>query len=342
MADPRFYDNRGPFSLKQVCDAAGAAVPAGASPELLVRDVADLDAAGPQHLSFFTGGKGTAERYQNTKAGFCFVTRSEARATPRGCVAIACQSVPHAFASVASLLYPQSGLDAWSQSDAIHPSAKLGKGISLGPNVVIGPGAEIGRGTRIGPGTVIARGVTVGRDCEIGCNVTLSHTLMGDGVLVLSGAQIGGPGFGFASSPLGHVKIPQLGRVIVQDRVEIGSCTAIDRGALGDTTIGEGTKIDNVVQIGHNTRIGRHCVIVGHVGISGSCELGDFVVVGGQVGIADHAYIGDGARLAARTGVIPGELAGGQDYGGMPAKPLREYARELAAVKMLIKGKKKT
>jgi len=341
MADPRFYDNRGPFSLRRVCEAVGAGTTEGPAADALIHDIADLEGAGPQHLTFFTGAKTAEKQFTGTRAGFCLIAGNEIRAVPKDCIAVACASVPHAFAAAAALFYPESGLDVWSQSEAVHPSANLDEGVLLGPNVVVGPGVEIGRGTRVGPGTVIARGVAVGRDCEIGSNVTVSHTLMGDGVLVLSGAQIGGPGFGFASSPRGHVKIPQLGRVIVQDRVEIGSCSAVDRGALGDTVIGEGTKIDNVVQIGHNTRIGRHCMIVGHVGISGSCELGDFVVVGGQAGIADHALIGDGARLAARTGVIPGVLAGGQDYGGMPAKPMREYARELAAVKMLVKGKKK-
>ena len=340
MADPRFYDNRGPFSLKDICEAAGGAVPGGADGRAQIHDVASLSGAGPSQLSFYTGGG--SDDFGHTQAGFCFVGEGEKRAAPPSCVAIPVRSVQHAFAATARLFYPDSGLPMWQQSVAVHPTARLAGDVALAPGVVIGPQVEIGAGTRIGPNSVIARGVTIGRNCEIGSNVSLSHAYLGDQVLILSGAQIGGPGFGFASGPQGHVKIPQLGRVILQDRVEIGSSTALDRGALGDTVVGEGSKIDNLVQIGHNTRIGRHVVIVGHVGISGSCELGDFVIVGGQVGIADHAKIGDGARLAARTGVIPGELAGGQDYGGMPAKPMRDYARELAAIKMLVKGKKKT
>jgi UDP-3-O-[3-hydroxymyristoyl] glucosamine N-acyltransferase len=340
MADPRFYDNRGPFSLKRICEVAGAAVPAGGG--AAVRDLASLDGGGADHLTFFAGGGGIAgAQFDRTAAGFCFVATNEKRPAPDGCVAIPCASVQHAFVAAARLFYPLSDMAVWSQSEAIHRSARLGEGVVLAPGVVIGPDAEIGSGTRIGPNSVIARGVTIGRNCEIGSNVSISHAYVGDGVLILPGAQIGSPGFGFASSPAGHVKIPQLGRVILQDHVEIGACTAIDRGALGDTVVGEGSKIDNLVQIGHNTRIGRHCVVVGHVGISGSCELGDFVVVGGQVGIADHVRIGDGARLAARAGVVPGNLPGGQDYGGMPAKPLKEWARELAAVSMLAKRNKK-
>jgi UDP-3-O-[3-hydroxymyristoyl] glucosamine N-acyltransferase len=180
----------------------------------------------------------------------------------------------------------------------------------------------------------------IGRDCEIGSNVTISHAYLGDGVVVFPGAQLGQPGFGFASGAAGHLKIPQLGRVIVQDKVEIGACTTVDRGALGDTVIGEGTKIDNLVQIGHNTRTGRHCVIVAQVGISGSCELGDYVVLGGQAGVADHAHIGDGARVAARGGVPPGELPGGKDYGGTPVRLMKDWRRELAAVALLAKRRK--
>jgi UDP-3-O-[3-hydroxymyristoyl] glucosamine N-acyltransferase len=158
--------------------------------------------------------------------------------------------------------------------------------------------------------------------------------------VILPGAQIGQPGFGFASAASGHTKIPQLGRVIIQDRVEIGAATTIDRGALGDTVVGEGTKIDNLVQIGHNTRIGRHCIIVAQSGISGSCELGDFVVLGGQVGLADHVKIGDGARLAARCAAVPGELPGGQDYGGVPARPIKQWARELVAISQLARRRR--
>ena len=343
MADPRFYDNRGPFSLVDTCKVAGAPLPDGANGAARIDDVASLTGAGPSHLSFFAGGSGDAARqFAQTQAGFCFVPSSVQMEGPAACVLVPCASVQHAFAAVAQMFYPQSGLPVWDQKTCVDPTARIDKGVMLAPGVVIGPHAEIGENTRIGPGAVVARGVAIGRNCEIGSNVSISHALIGDGVLILPGAQIGQPGFGFASGPGGHVKIPQLGRVILQDRVEIGSCTAIDRAALGDTVIGEGTKIDNLVQIGHNTRIGRHTVIVGHVGISGSCELGDFVLVGGQVGIADHVRVGDGARLAARSGVI-GYVPGGQDYGGMPAKPLREYARELAAIKMLVKkGTKKS
>jgi UDP-3-O-[3-hydroxymyristoyl] glucosamine N-acyltransferase len=244
------------------------------------------------------------------------------------------------FAVAAQMLYPGHGRLDWSD-EPVGRNARIGEGVMLGPGVKIGPNAEIGDGTRIGPNAVVGEGVMIGRNCDIGPNVTITHSYFGDDVIVLPGAQIGQAGFGFVSGASGHTKVPQLGRVIVQDRVEIGACTTIDRGALADTVIGEGTKIDNLVQIGHNCVIGRHCIIVGQVGMSGSCELGDFVVLGGQVGLADHAKIGDGARLAARSAMAPGELPGGQDYGGAPAIPMREWRRQMAAYAMLGRRRKR-
>lgn len=342
MADPRFYDNRGPFTLAEVARAVDAALPAHADGGARIHDLASLAGAGPDHLSFFSG-TGSGGDLAQTGAGFCFVPAKTARplAVRAGMTAIPVASVQHAFAAAARLFYPESSLVAWSQQTPVDPSATIGERVMLAPGVVIGPGAEIGDGTRIGPNTVIGRGVTVGRNCEIGSNCTISNAYVGDGVLILPGAQIGQPGFGFASGPAGHVKIPQIGRVVVQDRVEIGSCTTIDRGALGDTVIGEGTKLDNLIQIGHNTHVGRHNIIVAQAGIAGSCEFGDFVVIGPQVGLADHVKIGSGARIAARSASQQGvTLEGGQDYGGAPLRPVREWIREMHALTKLAKKSK--
>lgn len=340
MADPRFYDNRGPFTLADVCIHSGVAIPDGADGSARIFDLATLEGAGAGHLAF-CAGKAARDALMRTKAGFCFIGKdAEPAVIPSGTVGLPCNSAQHAFAAALNLFYPENLLAAWSQQTSVDPSAEIGDGVILAPGVVIGPNAEIGDRTRIGPNAVIGRGVAIGRDCEIGSNVTIVSAYIGDKVAVLPGAQIGQPGFGFVSGAAGHIKIPQIGRVIVQDKVEIGACCTIDRGALGDTVIGEGTKIDNLVQVGHNTHLGRHCMIVSQVGISGSCEIGDFVVMGGQVGVADHATVGDGARFAARSGIFPGFLKGGQDYGGVPARPVKEWLREIALVSKFGKSKK--
>jgi UDP-3-O-[3-hydroxymyristoyl] glucosamine N-acyltransferase len=341
MADPRFYDNRGPFSLAEICAKAGIALPATASGAAQIFDLANLDGAAAQHLSFFSGARQASGSFIRSGAGFCLVPdKGDIPPAPASMTLLPCASVNHTFVAIASLFYPAASLAVWTQTEAIDPAAILGEGLVLGPGVVIGPGAEIGNGTRIGANTVIAPGVAIGRNCEIGSNVSISHAYIGDRVTILPGAQIGQPGFGLASSQLGHAKIPQLGRVIVQDGVEIGSGTTIDRGALGDTVIGEGSKLDNLVQVGHNVHIGRHCVLVSQVGVAGSSVIEDFAVLGGQVGVADHVHIGSGARLAARTALVSGQsIPGGQDYGGVPAKPVREWLREIHALSGLAHGK---
>jgi UDP-3-O-[3-hydroxymyristoyl] glucosamine N-acyltransferase len=338
MADPRFYDNRGPFTLAELCARLGIA--SDGNDASTIRDVASLEDAGPLQLSYCTG-KRNAKLLVGSGAGFCLVDDGIDATAPAEMTVMRCPSAAHAFAAAAGLFYPEHDSVDWNASEAIDQTALIGEGARLAPGVVIGPGAEIGEGTQIGANTVIGRGVAIGRDCRIGSNVSITHAYIGDEVTILPGAQIGQPGFGFASGPKGHTKIPQLGRVIVQDRVEIGACTTIDRGALGDTVVGEGTKIDNLVQIGHNCRIGRHAMIVAQVGISGSSELGEYVVLGGQVGVADHARIGDRARLAGRTGVLPGDLPGGQDYGGLPARPVGQWLREVATLAALAKRPKR-
>lgn len=343
MADPRFFENRGPFSLSEVCAKIGATVPDGSDGARSIADVASLSGAIAAHLSFFTGDKPTPA-FAQTAAGVVLVSEKALPklTAPEGCVLIAVGSVQHAFAAVAEMFYPDCQRIAGPFNTGVDPTAKIGANVVLGSGVVVGAGAEIGDGTRIGANVVIGCGVAVGRNCEIAGNTVIQCAYIGDGVTILPGAQIGAPGFGFASSAAGHTKIPQLGRVIIQDRVEVGSCVTIDRGALGDTVIGEGTKIDNLVQIGHNTHIGRHAIICGMAGISGSCEIGDFVVLAGQAGVSDHAKIGTGARLGGKCGVIIGqEIEAGRDYAGVPAMPVRDWLRQVTMLTAMIKKPKR-
>jgi UDP-3-O-[3-hydroxymyristoyl] glucosamine N-acyltransferase len=343
MADPRFFDNRGPFTLAQICENAGLTLPDSADGARLVHDLADLAGASPSHLTFFTGSAGHRDAFAASHAGACLVPEKGKRlAAPDGMAVLEAPSVVLAFAQTARLFYPESSQPRWRASDgSISPLARIGTGVELAHGVVIAAGAEVGDGSRIGPGAVIGPGVAIGRHCEIGANVTISHAYLGDRVTVLPGAQIGQPGFGFAPTGQGYRKIPQLGRVIIQDDVEIGSATTVDRGALGDTVIGEGSKIDNLVQVAHNCRIGRYCVLAGQVGLAGSVVLEDGVILAGQVGLGDHTRVGAGARLGARAGTGSRIfLEGGVDYGGAPAKPVREWAREIHALTHLAKRRK--
>ena len=262
MADPRFYDNRGPFRLAELCEETGLDCPPSA-------DGAHGFLTWPvwskpvwPHLSFFDGRR-DKEDFLATKAGWCLVGNKPRDAVPPNTVLLPCAAVGRVFAGIARRFYPQHELDIQAQETPIHPSAKLGEGIVLAPGVIIGPDAEIGDGTRIGAYSVIGRGVTIGRRAEIGSHVAIGFAHLGDDVLIQPGVKIGASGFGFSSGPEGHLKIPQLGRVIIQDRVELGSNSTVDRGSLGDTVLGEGTKIDNLVQIGHNSVTGRHCIIAG-------------------------------------------------------------------------------
>ncbi|MCC2688564.1 MAG: lpxD, partial [Rhizobiaceae bacterium] len=204
---------------------------------------------------------------------------------------------------------------------------------------VIGPLAAIGSGTVVAPNAVVGRLCQVGRNCYVGPSASLQHTLMGDRVIVHAGAQIGQDGFGFVAGPRGPERIPQIGRVVIQDDVEIGSNTTIDRGAMTDTIIGEGTKIDNLVQIAHNVSVGRGCLIAGHCGISGSVKIGDQAMLGGGVGIADHVVVGERAQIAAASGVM-NDIPSSERWAGAPAVPMRDFFRQVAAVQALAKSRK--
>jgi UDP-3-O-[3-hydroxymyristoyl] glucosamine N-acyltransferase len=203
---------------------------------------------------------------------------------------------------------------------------------------VIGAGAEIGAGSRIGPGAIIGENVKIGRGCTIAGGASILCALIGNNVIIHNGARIGQDGFGYAPGPAGMIKIVQIGRVIIQDNVEIGADTTIDRGTMDDTVIGEGTKIDNQVQIGHNVTIGRHCALVSKVGIAGSARVGNGVQIGGAAGLNGHITIGDGAQIAAMSGVMT-DVPAGEKIAGIPAKPIKEFFRELAERSAKASGK---
>ena len=335
MADPRFYRQAGPFTVEQLCEVTGGV---NATAGLASREISGVAAtanAEPGDITFLQSKKYRAS-LEASKAGAVLVAEALKDAVPEGMAAIVVGDPQRAFADVISAFHPNPERNGSHQGAHVDPTAKLEDGVYVGAGAVVGADAEIGAGTQILPGAVVGPGVTIGRDCFIGTNVSIEKALIGNRVRISPNVAIGADGFGYAMGFDGHKKIPQVGRVIIQDDVEIGAGTTIDRGALDDTVIGEGTKIDNLVQIGHNCRIGRHCVIVGMVGLSGSTTLEDFVVLGGQAGTAGHLTIGQGSMVAARSG-IKDDLPAGGVYGGAPAKPVKEWMREIAAVSLLAK-----
>lgn len=339
MADPRFYTRKGPFSLDELAAISGATLhePAAASRTLI--DVASLEDADAETISFLDNPKYTTH-LERSQAGACVISAEMAARAPEGMALLISTEPYRAYAKIATHFYPEALALPDGFTDApIDPTAQLADGVTLAPGVVIGAKAEIGEGTAIGPNTIIGPGVVIGQECQIGGHCTITHSLLGDGVVIHPGARIGQAGFGFAMGAEGHLKVPQLGRVIIEDDVDIGANTTIDRGSGPDTVIGAGSRIDNLVQIGHNVRLGRGCVVVSQAGISGSTKIGDFVVLGGQAGVAGHMEIASGVRLAGKSGVTKSLTQPG-DYGGFPAVPVRDWRRREVTLAKLSKKDK--
>ncbi len=335
-SDGQFFEVT-PRSLLEIAELTSASLAAGFPTELVLVGVATLDRAGASELSFLDNSA-YRKALQNTRAGACFVSAADAHLVPSGTVALVVGHPYGAFAKAAMALYPEAafpspvfGRSGIFPGATVHAEARLESGISLDPGVVIGPGVEIGEGSTIGANTVIGPYVRIGRHCHIASNVTIIHSLIGNDVIIHSGVSLGQDGFGFAIGREGHSKVPQIGRVIVQDKVELGAQVTIDRGGVRDTIIGEGSKIDNMVHVAHNVVIGRHCLIAAQTGIAGSTEIGDFCVIGGQVGFNGHIKIGRGTQIAGGSSVI-GDLPPGSKVGGYPAKPIKEWFREVAVL----------
>ncbi len=340
MEHPGFIDCAGPFSIDDVCAHVGATPTTNSRGQ--VHDVRSLDRAGPEHLSFFDNKK-YAPQLRTTNAGACLIHQDFVELLPADTIGLVVKSPYRALAQSLQLLYPSamqpSIATANEPGQFVHPSAIIEDDVIIEPGAVVGPEVRIGAGTRLAANATIGYRCYIGRKCYIGPNSTVCHSLIGDNVIIHAGARLGQDGYGFAMSAEGHLKVPQIGRVIVQDHVEIGANTTIDRGALKDTIIGEGTKIDNLVQIGHNVVIGRHCIIVGQTGISGSTELGDFVVMGGQSGTVGHIKVGAGAQIAGASHAKD-DVPAAARVGGTPARPLSQWAREIAYVAGKVRRRK--
>ncbi|MGE0225343.1 MAG: UDP-3-O-(3-hydroxymyristoyl)glucosamine N-acyltransferase [Acetobacteraceae bacterium] len=332
--DPRFFQRSGPHTLAAVADAAQAEAPPR---RLMLSGVAPLQTATPETVSFLDNRK-YADALAATQAGAVIVHPDMADRVPATAVAIVTDQPYVAWARVAALFHPLPPLSPGIHPSAVvAPDARIDPTAEIGPLAVIGSRTEIGPRCRIGSHAVIGDGVTMGADCRIGPHVSIACALLGHRVCLYAGARIGQEGFGFAVTPEGFLSVPQLGRVILEDDVEVGANTTIDRGSLHDTVIGAGSRLDNLVMIGHNVRLGRGCVIVSQAGISGSTILEDNVMLGGQAGLTGHLHIGRRARIGAQAGVMA-DVPAGADVVGSPAQPVKAFFREVAALRRLVRG----
>ncbi len=331
MGDARFFRQTGPHSAAVIAEAAGATVATG-NPDQVLSGVAPLQTATAGDLSFLDNRR-YADTLAASAAGAVLVHPTLLDRVPPGCVALVTDAPYLGWARATALFHPRSEIEPGIHPSAIiAPSARIDPDAEIGPLVVIGANVDIGAGCQIAAGVVIGAHCVLGAGCRIGAQSTISHAILGKRVVTYPGVRIGQDGFGFAPGPTGMVSVPQLGLVRIGDDVEIGANTTIDRGSAQDTVIGAGTRIDNLVQIGHNVRIGQHCVIVAQVGISGSAVLEDFVVIGGQAGVAGHLTIGRKTRIGAQAGVIS-DLPAGKDYVGSPAQAVKTFFRQIALLK---------
>ncbi len=341
MPDARFFSPEGPFTLNELSQLCGAEIANSSDGDRIFLSVAPLQDAGPRDLSFLDN-KAYVDAFATTSAGCCIVAPEHAYLAPSGAALLLTKEPYLAYAQCASAYYPKTedGYIPALAEENIHPSAEIGAGTLIAPSAVIGPFAKIGENCRISPNAYIGKGVMIGDNCRIGPSVSLQYCILGANVILFAGVRIGEAGFGFARGPQGAVTVPQVGRVIIEDFVEIGANSTIDRGSGPDTVIGAGTRIDDLVQIGHNVRIGSGCIVVSQSGVAGSTQIGNGVQIGGQSAVAGHLTVGDGAMIAAKTGVLK-DIPPGVTVCGMPAVPIKQYFRQVAMVSRLAKKKGK-
>jgi len=349
MSEPSFFQIN-PQNLSQLAELTKAELrerASGAKGDQVISGARPLEDAVPGTVSFIDNPR-YIKHLADTRASAVFCSSKLQDKVPKHVTALIHSEPYKAYAAALAALYPTAGRPASitgetgvSKAAVVSEGVVLEEGVTIEAGAVIGKGAAIGRGSAILANAAIGAGVQIGRNSVVGAGATITNAYIGDSVIIHTGVRIGQDGFGFAMGPGGHRKVAQIGRVIIQDHVEIGANTTIDRGSNRDTVIGEGTKIDNLVQIGHNVVIGRHCIIVGLAGIAGSATLADYVVIAGQVGIGGHTSVGMGAQVGGGAGTHT-DIEAGAKVIGYPAIPIKDWVRMNMKLKALINsGRKK-
>lgn len=329
MADTAFFKNNGPFSLKKISELTGADLIDETKEDIQISDINTMEKASEGQICFFYDKK-AKQAAANIKATACVTTEDLAPLLDPKVVVLKHNNPKIAYLKLNRAMYGEYEPEVHISSKAsVHPSAVIGKNCFVADFVTIEENVTIGDNCRIEAGAYIGRSCKIGNNCRIGVNAYISYCLMGNDCYIYSGARIGCDGFGFDLIDGKHVRIPQLGRVIIGNDVEIGANSCVDRGALDDTVISDGCRIDNLAQIAHNDKLGRGCVIVAQVGIAGSCTFGDYVVCGGQTGFADHLKVGSGAQIAAQSGVMR-DVEPNAVLLGTPAVPFKDFMRQVA------------
>lgn len=337
MVDTRFYNNTGPFLLKELAEVGECKIVGGSGQESIT-GIATLEAASSEEMAFFSNQK-YLQAFQNSKAKACIVEEKDAKNAPKNMILLVSENAYASYARIIGKFYQFAEIkSSIAKTAIIGKGAKIAEGCSIADYVVIGDNVDIGKNCYIGPHTTISDGVIIGDNCKVMSNVTMAFAIVGKNCVFHPGVRIGQDGFGYAASNKGILPVRQVGRVLIGNGVEIGSNSCLDRGAIEDTVIGDNTKIDNLVQIAHNVKIGANCFIVSQVGIAGSTVIGNKVMLGGQVGITGHVSVGDNVMIAAQSGIM-NNVEAGAVMGGSPAMPIRQWHKITAILKKMVSNK---
>ncbi len=334
MVDNSFYKNSGPFTLKKISDSIGCEFIG--DKDKIINDIAPIDEASNNNICFLVDNK-YKDYLNKSNIGALIIKKNHA--TDVDCNLIISDNPHYDMANVASIFYPDSEYPNFCYSSS-EKHENLDKSIKYSYNSFVHKNAKIGKNCEIGNNSVIGPGVNIGQNCLIGDNVSIYFSLIGNNVKIYQGVRLGSEGFGFIMNENKFKKIPQLGRVIIGDNVEVGANCTIDRGSIGDTIIGEYSMIDNMVMLGHNVKIGKKCVIAAMTGISGSTSVGDNVMMGGQVGVSGHIKIGDNVKIAAKTGIMK-DIPDGSVIAGYPSEKILDWHRNTIILKNLRNNDKK-